>query len=112
MSPEGSIEHSATSRADSAIAEVRNTTQAWLGRMVSALRARTCVSGFRTRSEPRRRLVSGLAPYVELVGFVDEIGAALPMADEQSEQHRAIIANLVHVLLALRCACPGEQVID
>lgn len=32
MSPKGSIEHSATSRADSAIAEVRNTTQIGLGR--------------------------------------------------------------------------------
>ena len=39
MSPKGSIEHSATSRADSAIAEVRNTTQGWLGRMVSALQS-------------------------------------------------------------------------
>ena len=57
------------------------------------------MSGFRTEVS-RDGAVSGLAPDVELVGRVDQIGAALPMADEHSEQHRAIIADLVHVLLA------------
>ena len=41
---------------------------------------------------------SGLAPDVELVGLVDEIGASLSMSDEPPQDRHAQVANSVHVL--------------
>ena len=54
----------------------------------------------------------GLAPDVDLVGRVDQIGAALPVADEHSEQRRSKVTNCVHVLLAFGCGYTSEQVVD
>src|SRR6266508_3391604 len=59
----------------------------------------------------RWRRLSGFAADVELVGLIDQVSAALPVAHERSEQRRAKIANLVHVL-ARRGGYSGEQVID
>jgi tRNA(His) 5'-end guanylyltransferase len=46
--------------------------------------------------------VSGLATDVGLVGLIDQVGAALPVADEPFEQRRAKIANLVHTFVAFQ----------
>jgi hypothetical protein len=55
--------------------------------------------------------MSGLASDVGLVGLVDQVGAALPVADEPSQQCRAEVANAVYVV-DLRSAHAGQQVVD
>jgi hypothetical protein len=56
--------------------------------------------------------LSGLAPDLGRVGLVDQIGPALPVADEPSEQRRAELTNSVHVRFEFRFAYTGQQVVD
>ena len=46
--------------------------------------------------------LSGLAPDLGRVGLVDQIGPALPVADEPSEQRRAEVTNSVHIRFDFR----------
>lgn len=57
------------------------------------------------------RTRSGLAPDVDLVCLEDEIGAALSVAHECSEERRAEISDSVHVLHHVRWCHPAQQVI-
>ena len=54
------------------------------------------------RTKPRWLIGSGLATDVELVGVVDEVGAALPVSYEPPEEHRARAADSVDVGDAVR----------
>jgi hypothetical protein len=55
--------------------------------------------------------LSGLAPDLGVVGLIDQVGAALPVADKSSQQCRAEVANTVRVI-DFRSAHTGQQIVD
>ena len=55
---------------------------------------------------------SGLAADVGRVRLVDEIGPALAVADESSEQRRSTRTYCVHVRVVFQHAYAGQQVVD
>jgi hypothetical protein len=54
-----------------------------------------------------RRDRSGLAPDVDLVGLEDQVGAALPMAQQYRDERGAKVSDGVNVLRAFRSLQPG-----